>query len=197
MSSLLIYTGWIDPATDAQILSLVDYTNSADIDAGNLCYSVPDATDVLAGQNATLQLTYVSTTDSGINATYYTCADIQFVELSSWATDSSLSCCNTTEGVSATSSASGVTPTAATTTSPDSSSSKSTGSSETLSGGAISGIVVGVCAVVSSAVALLILKCWCRRETRFIRQSAEMRMDALKRMSDVSKSRPSTATAAA
>jgi len=144
------------------------------------------ASGVKSGQNATLQLMYRSAgSDDSENKTYYACADITYVDLSSFTEE--VSCYNYSKSTGVTSSASGVAPTPAATSGSSSSGGSSSGSSGTsshkLSGGAIAGIVIAIVAVVMIAASVLILKRWRKRERVWKARSAKLRMDELKRAS--------------
>ncbi|KAI1609287.1 hypothetical protein EDD37DRAFT_165044 [Exophiala viscosa] len=142
-----------DPTSNSNFTTLVPGTDFPEIEPGHECYSVPNPpSTVSAGSNATLQLSYISAGTTGVNKTYYVCADIKYVELADFTTD--IPCFNVTEDSAYETSAAGVETTAsatstsasATSTSGSSTSSDSSNSSSThkgLSGGAIAGIVIG------------------------------------------------------
>ena len=172
-----------EPHSNADFIDLVPYSNFPSLAAGYECYSVPDPlSGATTGTNATLQLAYLSENTNGETDTFYTCADITYIELSAFTEE--VSCYNSTAGSGVTQSASGVAPTPAA-----SGSTTSSGSHHSrLSGGAIAGIVVGVlvaAGIVVSAVLLMI-----RRRAQQVerRVSANMRMAELKRLSKESAS---------
>jgi hypothetical protein len=171
----------IDPTGNSDFSTLVPGTDFPEIEPGHECYSVPNPpSSVAAGANATLQLRYTSTFDTGTNGTYYACADIQYVALADFTT--SIPCFNVTEDTTYTTSAAGVattaTATGSTSTSISSSSSSSSSSSHDkgLSGGAIAGIVVG--SIAGAAILGTILFVAYRAHIRRVKRSVavELRM---------------------
>ncbi|PWY67936.1 hypothetical protein BO70DRAFT_382883 [Aspergillus heteromorphus CBS 117.55] len=124
-----------NPTSNADFTTVVSGKNFPDLEPGHECYSVPNPpSNITSGANATLQLKYVSDFDNDGNETYYACADISYVTLSSFTTD--IPCFNVSEGDLTSSSSS-----SSSTSSSSGSSSGSSGSS--LSKGDIAGIVVG------------------------------------------------------
>ncbi|PYH90983.1 hypothetical protein BO71DRAFT_333240 [Aspergillus ellipticus CBS 707.79] len=132
-----------DPTSNSDFTTIISGSRDPDVEPGHECYSVPNPpSNITSGANATLQLKYISDFDNDGNETYYACADISYVTLSSFTT--SVPCFNVSEAdtTSSTSSSSS----SSSTTSSSSSGSGGSG----LSGGAIAGIVVG--SVVSAAL---------------------------------------------
>lgn len=160
--------------SSADFVTLVDYSYFPDVDVGDLCYSVPDpASGVASGQNATLQLTYVSENSAGSNSTYYACADIIYVDLDDFT--ESITCYNYSEKTGITTSASGVAPTPAATSSTSSSGKK-------FSGGAIAGIVVGVVAGIVLIVGSIVFMFFHKRNKQWKTRMADIKVAELRRM---------------
>lgn len=145
----------LDPLSNSDFSTLVPGTDFPEIEPGHECYSVPNPpSSIVAGANATLQLSYTSSFDTSTNQTYYACADIRYVALSDFTT--SIPCFNVTEDTPYTTSAAGVASTA-TSSSSSSSLSSSSSSHSGLSRGAIAGIVVGSIVGAAMLAALLFL----------------------------------------
>lgn len=119
------------------------------MDLGHVCVPLPDApSSVSAGDNATLQIKYISAFDKPDNETFYACADITYIELADF--DESIPCFNATRPAEDDDKDNHG-------TSSSSSSENDKGSSR-LSGGAIAGIVIGsVAGVALIALAALML----------------------------------------
>ncbi|KAJ5693201.1 hypothetical protein N7462_002624 [Penicillium macrosclerotiorum] len=145
-----------DPKRNDDFTTIVSSSNFPDLEPGHECYSVPNPpSNITSGSNATLQLSYLSTFDTDTNQTYYACADITYVPLSSFTTN--VLCFNVSESSSSSSSSS-------TSTSSSSSSSKNS-SSRGLSGGQIAGIVVG-CVAGAALIAVALFLLWGRHQRK-------------------------------
>ncbi|KAJ5155246.1 hypothetical protein N7492_008049 [Penicillium capsulatum] len=74
-----------DPKFNNDFATLVSSSNFPEIEPGHECYSISHPpSNITAGLNATLQLSHLSTFDTDENQTFYACADITYVELSSF-----------------------------------------------------------------------------------------------------------------
>lgn len=150
------------PSSNDDFTTIVSSSNFPDLDAGHECYAVPNApSNVSSGSNATLQLSYISQSETDTNNTFYVCVDITYVPLAQFTTD--IPCFNVSidDPTAVTSSAiAGATATSTNTAAASQSSGANTSNSSgsSLSGGAIAGIVVGSivgAAVISAALFLL------------------------------------------
>ncbi|KAF4120751.1 hypothetical protein GMORB2_2755 [Geosmithia morbida] len=159
-----------DPKTNDDFSTLVEADEMREIDVGHTCITISDApSTVKAGDPATLQIKYLADFDKPENQTFYACADIKFVEASSFTTE--VPCFNATESSSDDSSSTDHSDSSSSTSdadSSDSSNSKSGDDDDDLSGGAIAGIVVGCVAAV--ALAGLAFFFYRRRQQRLVSQ---------------------------
>lgn len=145
----------LDPTSNYDFTTIVSSNNFPDIQPGHECYAVPNPpSNTTSGSNATLQLSYLSTFDTEKNQTFYACADITYIPLTSL-TEHPL-CFNVS--VADTNSTN-------TTTSASNSSAGSSSSGSGLSGGQIAGIVVGSVAGAALIAAALFLL-WSRHQRR-------------------------------
>ncbi|KAI1107860.1 hypothetical protein F4804DRAFT_328888 [Jackrogersella minutella] len=138
-----------------------------EIEPGHQCYKIASVpSTVAAGTNATIQLEYWSSVDnelSGKNQTFYSCADITFVESQDFTIQPP--CFNVTASdfdSGDSSSTSSSVPSATEATSNEDSSSSSDG----LSGGAKAGIAVGVIVAVLGIVGAIALVMLRKRRSR-------------------------------
>ena len=178
----LTYTSSADPTSNDNFSTLVPASDFPELEPGHECYSVPNPpSDINAGSSATLQLSYISESDTDANQTFYACADIIYVELSSFTT--SVPCFNVSvDDPTITSSAvAGGSATATSTSALGSTSSSSSHSSHNndLSGGAIAGTVIGSVAGAALVVGGIFVL-WRRYAHKVKRNKAvELRMNEL------------------
>ncbi|KAH8887286.1 hypothetical protein GQ53DRAFT_750077 [Thozetella sp. PMI_491] len=117
---------------------LIEKTNLQELDPGHTCVTVSDPpSSVKVGSNATLQIIYTSAFDSPNNETFYACADITYVQASTF-NSATVPCFNATEKPDHTTTGGS----ASATNSPNSPSSNSP--SAGVIAGAVVGSVVGV-----------------------------------------------------
>lgn len=145
-----------EPKSNDDFDVLIPSDRMKEVDPGHECLSIANPpADVAVGSNATLQIKYTSEFDTGVNETYYACADITYIDRANFATE--FPCFNITEPEA--------TPTASSV--PVAGSDQSSGdesSSGGLPGGAIAGIVIG--AVVGVTFIALVLFFLYRRDQR-------------------------------
>lgn len=146
-----------DP-TDQSDFSQQVVSNVTAIEPGHQCYKVADIPDTVeSGTNATIQLEYWSNMDNelgGRNQSFFACADITFVEATSFdiqvpcfnvtSSDFNLPESSSTASATAVPSATGGAATTESTSASDSSSSSSNDFGSGLSSGAKAGVAVGV-----------------------------------------------------
>ena len=70
-----------DPESNDDFETLIDVLAFRDLELGHTCITVEDSHSSLSpGENATLQIKYISEFDTPRNQTFYACADIYYVE---------------------------------------------------------------------------------------------------------------------
>ena len=70
-----------DPESNDDFETLIDFLAFRDLELGHTCITVEDSHSSLSpGENATLQIKYISEFDTPRNQTFYACADIYYVE---------------------------------------------------------------------------------------------------------------------
>ncbi|EMR71354.1 gpi anchored protein [Eutypa lata UCREL1] len=187
-----------DP-TDQSDFSQQVVSNVTAIEPGHQCYKVADIPDTVeSGTNATIQLEYWSNMDNelgGRNQSFFACADITFVEATSFdiqvpcfnvtSSDFNLPESSSTASATAVPSATGGAATTESTSASDSSSSSSNDFGSGLSSGAKAGVAVGVIVVslaIVGGIAFVVLR---RRRTPSAAGQEEAGARAAKSMREV------------
>jgi hypothetical protein len=163
----------LDPTTNDDFTTLITGARIPDVDPGHECYALPNPpAEVVAGRNATLQISYVSDFDTDKNQTFYVCADIQYVLIDDFSYQVPCFNVSTEDGIPAPDDEAhdGVdddedaAPSA--TAVPGSSFGSASGSGGSgLSGGAIAGIVIGAIAGIALILGLIFFL-WRTRQQR-------------------------------
>lgn len=159
-----ILTIFLDPQSNDDFETLIDVLAFRDLELGHTCITVEDSHSSLKpGENATLQIKYISDFDTPRNQTFYACADIYYVEHLPY--DMDARCFNATMPDNSDDSDSSHGPEKSGSSdkdgsneddddkNSDSGSDSGSGGGGGLSGGAIAGIVIGVVAGLGAVAA--------------------------------------------
>ncbi|OAQ76961.1 cytokine inducing-glycoprotein [Purpureocillium lilacinum] len=148
-----------DPKSNTDFSPLVDSADIHDLDPGHTCVKIPDAPPrVVAGANATLQITYKADWDAPHLQTFYACADITYVAAADF--NLRIPCFNHTvpgEDNEAAAKSVGATSKQSAADNPEPSASAIVGHGQQMGGAAMAGAIVGSLGGASALVAMAIL----------------------------------------